>query len=711
MNNKLYLQSFAQNRELSWLKFNERVLEEGEDESVPILERLKFISIFTSNLDEFFMIRVGSLFDLKTMDNEVIDNKSGMTPSQQLKKIYKSVHTLYEKRENIYSNVEKQLRLHGIYSLEYNELEISEQKYIKKYFKTNIAPILSPQIVDSHHPFPHLQNKIIHIGILLKNTEKEVFGIIPVPSSLPNIIFLPGSDVRFISVEKVILAYAERIFYMYEVLEKVCFCITRNSDINTDDEMVDVGVDFRKKMKTLLRKRRRLAVVRLELTSQVSETFLNYMCEKFAIEKHQIFQTKVPLDLKYAFSIDQRLPEFKRNNLTYNYFEPQVLNQLNMNESIIKQVSKKDILLHYPYESMEPFLLLLKEAAFDHNVISIKITIYRLASKAKLVDYICAAAENGKDVTVLIELRARFDEQNNIYWSERLEDAGCKVIYGFDGYKVHSKICLITCKDKNDVKYITQIGTGNYNEKTASMYTDLSLITANKNIGEDATEFFKNMAIGNLEGKYSSLLVAPVCLKSTIISLIDDEIAKKDNGRIVLKVNSITDADIISKLSEASCAGVKIQLIVRGICCILPDVKGKTENITVTSIVGRFLEHSRIYCFGKNNDEKIYISSADFMTRNTERRVEIACPIFDENIMIKIRNILDVQIYDNIKARVLCADGNYSKKKVFENKIDSQKYFMEEALNKWSKEKDSIHCINKIMNQFKYILLKKIKKR
>jgi polyphosphate kinase 1 len=709
MTNQLYAQGFTQNRELSWLKFNHRVLEEAMDETVPLLERLKFISIFTANLDEFFMIRVGSLYDLSNVNKNSIDNKSGMTVKQQLDSIYDAVRPMYKNRDQVFFEVEHQLRMHGIYNLSYAELEPPEQKFVKNYFKNTIAPILSPQIVDSHHPFPHLQNKVIHIGAMLRYKSKEVFSVVPVPAVLPEIVFLPGNEVRYIKTADIILENIKQVYSLHIISEKVLLCITRNADINPDDESFEIESDFRKKMKKIIGQRKRLAPVRLELSSSISPEFSSYLSEHLSITTAQMFISETPMSLGYAFSLASKVSDTKKRVLTYRHFTPQLPSTVNMNDSIIKQVLHHDILLSYPYESMEPFLQMIREAANDSAVVSIKITIYRLASKAKLVEYICAAAEAGKDVTVIIELRARFDEQNNIDWSERLEDAGCKVIYGFEDYKIHSKICLITRRERNEIKYITQVGTGNYNEKTAEIYTDLSVLTANNDIGRDANEFFKNMAIGNLEGHYQHLLVAPASLKSTIIQLIDNEIAKGDSGYIFLKLNSITDLDIIDKLKQASCAGVTVKMVVRGICCIVPGIKGKTENISITSIVGRFLEHSRIYCFGSGNSEKIYISSADFMTRNTERRVEIACPIYDEESRSKIHTIIEATEYDNLKARVLLSDGNYAKKDTIQFPIDSQQLLMnlEEEKNTTKPSalpSDSI--LHKFQRWVKKILLK-----
>ena len=671
---------FTQNRELSWLAFNDRVLSEATDETVPLLERLKFVSIFTSNLDEFFMIRVGSLFDLMNVDADSRDKRSGWTPQEQLDAIYAAVRPLYEKREQICAALERQLRLHGVSRLSYAELENSEQKYCNQYFKTSVAPILSPQIVDSHHPFPHLRNKVMHVGAWVKYKARDMFAVIPVPDALPPVLFLPGSEVRYIHMEELILAFVEDIFSGYLVREKVTFCVTRNADINPGDEAYDLDFDdFRKKMKKALKQRMRLAPVRLELSKSIGDGFKEYLKQRLPVTERQIFVTSAPLKLGYAFSLAGRLPDVKRQALTYPAFTPCFPGELRAGESIIRQVMRKDRLLSYPFESMAPFLSLIREAAEDPDVISIKITIYRLASKAKLVDYLCQAAEHGKDVTVLIELRARFDEQNNIDWSERLEEAGCTVLYGFEEYKVHSKICLITRREHGEVRYITQVGTGNYNEKTAEQYTDVALLTASPEIGEDAAEFFKNMSIGNLDGEYRHLLVAPVSLKSTLMQLIDDEIAKRDQGRIVIKINSITDIDLIEKLKQASCAGVQIDMIVRGICCILPGVPGKTENIRIMSIVGRYLEHSRIYCFGTGAAERMYISSADFMTRNTQRRVEVACPIFDRDVRAKLHRILDACLSDNTKARVLQSDGTYCHCVQEGSPLDSQQLMMEQA--------------------------------
>ena len=688
MTQKIWEQGYTQNRELSWLQFNARVLAEAEDENVPLLERFKFLAIFTSNLDEFFMIRVGSLCDMAAVDKEHTDSKSGLTAKEQLHLIYKAVEPLYARRDAAFSDVDSKLSAIGLRRLTMDSLAPDEQKYIKRYFKDIIAPVLSPQIVDSHHPFPHLEGKVLHIAALLSHKKTERLGLLPVPASLPPVVFLPETPSRYILTEDILLAYADHVFEMYDVLEKTVLCVTRNADIQVDDETFGVeGGDFRKKMEKLLRQRRRMAVVRVEINRPISDHFKEHFRSRFEVSDAQIFLSRTaPLKLGYAFSLGEHLPEKKRAFLSDAPFTPQQPAMLSAGQSLLKAALQRDILLSYPYESMEPFLQMIREAANDPAVLAIRITIYRLASKAKLVEYLCAAAENGKDVTALIELRARFDEQNNIDWSERMEEAGCKIIYGFEDYKVHSKICLITRRERGAVRHITQVGTGNYNEKTAKQYTDVSLITADERIGQDAGTFFNNMALGNLSGRYSRLFVAPTSLKNNILALMDEQIAKGKDGYILLKFNSLTDIDVIAKLQEASCAGVTVEMIVRGICCLLPGVPGHTENITVTSIVGRFLEHSRIYVFGRGDEEKMYISSADLMTRNTERRVEIACPIDDPAVRTRLHDILYAMQHDTVKARVLQPDGTYCKKPAVQDPICAQDLLMQQAIENARKQ-------------------------
>ena len=683
MTDAIWNQGYTQNRELSWLEFNARVLAEAEDETVPLLERFKFLAIFTSNLDEFFMIRVGSLTDMAALEPNRRDTKSGLTAGEQLSRIYAAVEPLYARRDAAFRDVDARLAQEDLCRTSMDELDSRERKYIKRYFNTMIAPVLSPQVVDSHHPFPHLEGKVLHIAVLLSHKKNERLGLIPVPASLPPITFLPNDKRRYLMTEDILLAFADSIFEMYDVLEKTVFCVTRNADVPLDDEPFgSEQVDLRKKMERMLRQRRRMAIVRVELSRPVSSHFKECLHKRFEVTDEQIFLSRsAPMRMSYAFSLGDYLSDGRRSRLSDPPFIPQQPAMLPAGQSLLKTALQRDVLLSYPYESMEPFLQMIREAANDPPVLSVRITIYRLASKAKLVEYLCAAAENGKDVTVLIELRARFDEQNNIDWSERLEEAGCKIIYGFEDYKVHSKICLITRRERGGVRYITQVGTGNYNEKTARQYTDVSLVTSSESIGMDAAQFFNNMAMSNLNGRYNRLLVAPTSLKNNILSLMDGEIAKGSDGYILLKFNSLTDIDMIEKLHEASCAGVTVEMIIRGICCLLPGVPGKTENITVTSIVGRFLEHSRIYVFGRGENEKMYISSADLMTRNTERRVEIACPIDSPAVRARLHDILFAMQHDTVKARVLQPDGSYQKKPAVPEPICAQDLLMQQAVS------------------------------
>ncbi len=685
MTESIWEQGYTQNRELSWLQFNARVLAEAQDESVPLLERLKFLSIFTSNLDEFYMIRVGSLGDIAAVDKTGVDNKSGLTAKEQLEQIYAATAPLYELRDQVFGDVERRLAQEGLCHVSMAELTAAEQKFIKHYFRDTIQPILSPQIVDSHHPFPHLGSKVVHVGVLLGRKKGELLGLIPVPAPLPAVVYLHEQPGRYVLLEEILLSYADSVFEMYDVLEKTLFCVTRNADINLDDEPFHPvpetqEVDVRAKMEKLLRRRSLMSAVRLELSRPISSHFTEYFRNRFNVSHKQIFLSRrAPLNLSYVFSLGDFFSDDRRAALSDPPFAPQQPAMLRPGQSLLRAAMKRDIFLSYPYESMEPFLQMVREAANAPDVVSIRITIYRLASKAKLVEYLCAAAENGKDVTVLIELRARFDEQNNIDWSERLEEAGCKVIYGFEDYKVHSKICLITRNDRGVMRHVTQVGTGNYNEKTARQYTDVSLVTASESVGADAAAFFKNMALGNLQGCYQRLLVAPNGFKNQILSMMDEQIRLGTDGYILLKFNSLTDIDIIRKLAEASCAGVKVEMIVRGICCLLPGVPGKTENISVTSVVGRYLEHSRIFCFGKGAGEKIYIGSADFMTRNTVRRVEIACPIDSPEVRRRLHMILDAMLQDNVKARVLQPDGSYCKKVQTSQPVCAQELLMKQA--------------------------------
>ncbi|MDE7245507.1 MAG: polyphosphate kinase 1 [Oscillospiraceae bacterium] len=691
--------AYTQNRELSWLRFNRRVLEEAGDDTVPLLERLKFISIFTSNLDEFFMVRVGNLFDLSLVKPGDIDNKTGETPREQLEEVYNVIPGLIEIKNRLYTNVDALLRQQGICDLTMEELSPEEKKYVNTYYKARILPVLSPQIVDSHHPFPHLANKALYVAALLRNRKGSVsLGFVPVPASLPRFLLMPGDPCRFIRMETVALHQARNLFGDYVPVEFCIVCATRNADIDLDrdmhsgihSDMVDnPGEDLRSQMSKLLKQRAKLSVVRLELDRKVSVEFLKLLKSRAGVENRQIYIDQAPLEMKYVYDLVKELPEEKTAALSFPDYQPrwpedlEPKNPKDPKTGIISQIRRKDRLLFFPFDSVDPFLQLLKEAADRPDVISIRITIYRLASSTSsaIARTLCRAAENGKEVTVLMELRARFDEANNISWSRLLEDAGCQVIYGVEDYKCHSKICLITMRHGDKLSYITQIGTGNYNERTNAMYTDLSLMTADQRIGLDGTVFFQNMLIGNLEGSYNHLNVAPSGLKPKLLELIDGEIAKGQEGYICIKANAVTEREVMDKLSEASCAGVQIQLIIRGICCLRPGIPAKTENVHVTSIVGRYLEHGRIYCFGQGASAKWFIASADMMTRNLTRRVEIMCPVYDPEIKKQLQWILRTQLKDNVKASSLLPDGSYCRKVNTLTPCSSQEVFMAQTVH------------------------------
>ncbi len=679
---------YTQDRELSWLRFNERVMDEAWDEGVPLFERLKFAAIFTSNLDEFFMIRVGSLFDMSLLKQTHIDTKTGMTPTQQLAAIFRAVAPLYKQRDKLIAQLEQRLRTCNICSLSPAELDVKERKQTDRWFRDYVRPVLSPMVVDAHHPFPHLPSKSLAIALSLKKGSQKFFGLVLLPKALPPYLLLEERGVRYVLTEQIVQAYADGLFEGYQVVEKCIISVTRNADISPEDEDFEVGDDFRQHMKKVLKKRARLAPVRLEIQGDAGEDLTAFLCDRLSLPQEQVFRCKAPLTLGYVYALEGKLPPESAAALCYPPYTPRWPLGLTKGEKMIPQILRRDALLYYPYHTMEPFLQLIREAGNDPDVVSIKITIYRVASKAKLIEYLAAAAENGKDVTVLMELRARFDEQNNIAWAERLEEAGCTVLYGFDGFKVHSKICLITRRERGRIQYITQIGTGNYNEKTARLYTDFCLMTASPAIGSDAASFFQNMATSNLNGEYRHLLVAPHGLKQRLLELMDGEIEKAMAGkpaRIFIKVNSVTDRQLIDKLAEASQAGVEVTMNVRGICCLLPGVPGLTDHIRIFSIVGRFLEHPRIFVFGADTQAKVYIGSADFMTRNTERRVEIACPVLDEGVRLQLRHYAGLLCRDNVKARMMNPGGQYSPvPRRGEEALDAQAAMMEEAVREES---------------------------
>ncbi len=673
MQKNVYKEGYTCNRELSWLRFNDRVLNEAKDTTVPLLERLKSVYFYSSNLEEFFRVRVGSLWDLKNVKVTKVDNKSGMTPSEQMDAIYPVAKRGCKKRDRIYTEVTKELYEEGIEAVQMNECTKDELKFLKKYYKNSVSPLINPQIVDSHHPFPNLQNHITYVAASMKKKNKISYCFVAVPQSLPQIIVLPHKKkFRYVHTEDLLAYQIPSIFSDHTVNETLKLTVSRSAYVDADDAAFEDILDYRKKMEKVLKERRKMNVTMLTVSKKPSNSFRQYLLSNLKITRRELFVCEAPMNLKYVFGIEGLVDEELRSRLTFQKYTPKLSNELNYKQSIFNQIQKKDVLLHYPYESMDPFLQLVKEAANDSKTASIKITIYRLASRARLVDYLCQAAENGIEVDVLIELKARFDEQNNIDYSEKLEEAGCNVIYGFEKYKVHSKVCLITKIISSKPQHVALISTGNFNESTAKTYTDFAYMTSRPSITKDAVAFFSNMAIGKLDGKYNTLLVSPVSLKSTVLELMDKEIEKGKDGVITCKLNSITDEEIIVKLHQASCAGVNVNLIVRGISCIVPGIEGKTDNIHITSIVGRYLEHSRVYIFGKGTSEKMYISSADFMTRNTERRVEVACPILDTIAKEKIHQYLELALKDNTKARSMSETGRYRKKQIGDAPFNSQ---------------------------------------
>lgn len=673
MQKNLYKQGYTCNRELSWLRFNDRVLNEAKDSQVPLLERLKSVYFFSSNLEEFFRVRVGSLWDMHHAKVTKIDNKSGMTPAQQMAAIYPAAKRICKKRDRIFGELSKELAKEGIEDVKIEDCGKEELKYLKKYYKAKILPLLNPQIVDTHHPFPNLQNHITYIAAEMKQKNHVYYGFVAVPQSLPHIIVVSKKKkLKYVHTEDLVAYYFSSLFDNGKISEILKLTVSRSAYVDADDEAFEDILDYRKKMEKVLKERRKMNVTMVTLSKKPGNSFAKYLMTNLKITRREVFTTSVPMNLKYVFYIENFIDEEAKRKYTYPPYEPKLSAAFHYNQSLFNQIQKKDVLLHYPYESMEPFLQLVREAANDSKTVSIKITIYRLANHARLVDYLCQAAENGKEVDVLIELKARFDEQNNIDYSEKLEDAGCNVMYGFEKYKVHSKVCLITKMVASKPEHVALIATGNFNENTAHTYTDFAYITAKEEIVEDVVAFFKNMAIGKLDGKYSTLLVAPVSLKQKVLAFMDEEIAKGKDGCITCKLNSITDEDLMKKMQEASEHGVQVNLIVRGISCILPQVPGKTDHIHIISIVGRFLEHSRVYVFGKGPAEKMYISSADFMTRNTERRVEVACPILDASIKENIDQYLQLCFQDNTKARIMSDTGRYHKVRNNEAPFNSQ---------------------------------------
>lgn len=669
------------NRELSWLKFNERVLEEAENPENPLCERLTFASIYQSNLDEFYMVRVGSLVDQMLLAKDIRENKTNMTPEEQLDAILARTKKLNRKRDAVYEEIMEKLEQYGIHMLNFHKIEKEDRNYLDRYFEAEVAPVISPSIVGKRQPFPFLRNKEIYAVVVLETKKgKEKLGIIPCSSAgIQRLIPVPGKTGTYMLSEELILHFVSKIFKGYHIKAKSLLRITRNADIDAD-ALYDEDLDYREFMVELIKARKKLAPIRLELSREMDGDVVETLCEYLEVDKNYVFRGDIPLDLSFVFQIQDGLR--KRTELFYEKRIPQKSPLFNNHEPILDQIAKKDRFLSYPYESIKPFLTMLHEAANDEAVVSIKMTLYRVAKQSKVVEALIEAAENGKEVFVLVELKARFDEENNIGWSRLLEDAGCHVIYGLDGYKVHSKLCQIMKKKDGNVEYYTQIGTGNYNEKTARLYTDLSLMTADPKIGMEAARVFQALAMGETVEDMEYLLVAPRCLQNKVLAMIDEEIEHAKAGEpayIGLKMNSLTDKRIMSKLVEASCARVHIDMVIRGICCLIPGVKGQTENIHIISIVGRFLEHSRIYIFGTQERARIYISSADFMTRNTLRRVEVAAPIEDPDIRMQIQEMFVTMLSDNRKARSMNNKGIYKIEPSDNAPLNSQEVFLQQA--------------------------------
>ena len=692
---KTVQKTYMMNRELSWLKFNERVLNEAGNPRVPLAERLTFAAIYQSNLDEFYRVRVGTLMDQMEASEVVRENKTNMTSEEQVKAILKATRGLDQKKAVIYEQLMGELEPKGVRLINFNKLSAEEGKLLETYFDQEIAPYLSANIVSKQQPFPFLKNKDIYAAALLSTKGgKTRTAIIPCSNNVfKRLIDIPTRKGTFMLSEELILHFLPKMFKNYEVKEKSLLRITRNADIDTET-IYDEDLDYRDAMENLIKQRKRMNPVRMELSRELNKKMIRSLCKDIQVDPDHVFLSRVPLDMSFVFAIQNYLKNTGREELFYQRRTPRMTPELDEKSCLIPQIMKKDVLLSYPFENIKSFINLLNEAAKEGSVVSIKMTLYRLADKSKIVDALVEAAENGKEVVVLVELRARFDEESNIEYSRKLEEAGCRVIYGLNGYKVQSKLCLISRKTETGVSYITQIGTGNYNEKTSAMYTDLSLITANQEIGKEAAEVFAALLKGEIVKETKLLLVAPKCLQNKVLDMIDEEIAyakKGEDAYVGIKINSLTDKVIIGKLIEASQAGVKIEMIVRGICCLIPDIKGYTENIKVVSIVGRFLEHSRIYRFGTKKREKVYIASADFMTRNTVRRVEVAAPVLDEKLRERLDWMFETMMNDDEKGKSLTAKGNYVDRNLNDVKLNSQETFYAAAYRnaeKAAKEKE-----------------------
>lgn len=693
---------YTQNREVSWLRFNERVLDEAKDPSVMPFEKLKFISIFTSNLTEFFMVRIGSLTDLSVLKKNYRDNKTEMTAQEQIDTVLAMLPELYQKRDDLYARVTDELKKNGIICKSFNELSDEEKKYTETYFRDNLMPLLSPQIIDSSHPFPFLENDKLYIFLTLSNKKKNLYALVPIRNDFP--LFIPlrtQKNFTYILLSEILQAFAPELFYGLTVDHSAVINVTRNFDFTEGSEIRDEFENYKDYMKAVIKRRTRQQAVRLETSVPLKSAAQKFLLSQLKLTEQSLFVSQAPIKMNYIFELEKQLPSaIKMRVCNEPFISYKVENDA---KSKIALIEKKDVMLFYPYDDMKLFLDLIKEAANDDRVFSIKITIYRLAKNSKLVQYLANASENGKDVTVIMELKARFDEENNINYSEILYNAGCNILFGFEQYKIHSKICLIAYREKSKVKYITQIGTGNYNENTSKLYCDVSLITANESIGLDANDFFKNIATGQIAGNYLNLLQAPHSLKQTVLALMEQERVKGEQGRVFFKINSLTDKDIIDKIVECSNAGVQVTMIIRGICCLLPNIKGATEHVKIYSIVGRFLEHARIYVFGEGSAAKYFISSSDLMTRNTERRIEIAVPIYDSAVKQKIADYIAVQLRDTVKGRVMQSNGTLKQIAATDstNAVCSQSVYMNMAIEKQGAKKTS-----KVRNFFSFFFTK-----
>ncbi len=678
--------SYTQNRELSWLRFDNRVLDEAFDERVPLFERLKFCEIFESNLTEWFMIRVGGLSDLSSLKNQPKDCRSNETPAEQLESIFAALPPLIERHDEAFALVEGKLADSGLARVTPADYTPEDLAAVKKFFDKKLSPIVSPLVIDPRHPFPNLRTGRLFVACTLAGPKEQgLLGLIEVPTAEQRVVELPGTSkcYRYTLVEDVLRACLESCFGDYRPLDACVLRVTRNADIDPDGEGVAEEEDYRQHMKKVLKMRQRLQPVRLEIMGSIDKKLEELIMGELELEERRVFRVSHPIDLGYVYGLEAKIPDLYHSDVVFSPFEPQASDMVVAGKPMRAQIEDHDVLLTYPYESMTPLLQLLREASSDDSCISIKITLYRVAKSSHLCESLIAAAENGKDVTVLMELRARFDEANNIAWAERLEDAGCTVIYGSEGFKCHSKICQITYHDASGISRITCLGTGNFNEKTAKLYSDFMLLTANARIADDGNVFFRNLSLGNLRGQYKYLGVAPLSLKPLVMRGIDREINAARNGKpakIFLKMNSLTDRDVIDKISEACEAGVEVQMTIRGICCIKANVPGKTDGLQVRQIVGRFLEHARIYAFGVDAD-LIYLSSADMMTRNTERRVEIAYPVFDPACREIVKHFMELQHADNVKARQLDENGEWQPVPVKEGSapVNSQETLLSEA--------------------------------